>query len=133
MGTVVKTSRSGGGGDYTTILAFLAAVPANLVTDGNSYVGNCYNDAVFDDGQISFSGHTTDSTHTITVQAAPGQSFRDNVSAQTNALRWNQSNGVALQRTVAASTTITTGDDYVFLSGLQIKSTDTGSSVIKSG
>jgi hypothetical protein len=39
-GTITKTIGSAGGRDYTTVQAFIDALPANLVTDGNSYVGD---------------------------------------------------------------------------------------------
>lgn len=122
MATIVKTVGTASR-DYTTWLTWAAALPANLVTDGNSQEGQGYNDAAFDDGQISISGHTTDPTHTITMTTGAGQSFRDNANVQTNALNYNQANGVAITRSVAASTAIVVGADYVSIKNLQIKHT----------
>src|SRR5215472_13375284 len=120
MGTVVKTIDSGGGRDYSTIAAWFAALPANLVTDGNNQEGDCYNDSEFfsnSDHIAFFTGHTTDSSHIITLTTGAGQSFRDNASVQTNALRYNQSNGVALRSgSASANSCIYVSDDYVTLS-----------------
>lgn len=95
MAVITKTIGTAGGRDYSTITAWVAALPANLVTDGNSQVGQCYNDSAFLE-DVAISGHTTDATHTLTLTTGPGQSFRDNANVQTNALKYNQSNGVAL-------------------------------------
>jgi len=123
--TVVKTIGSGGGRDYSTLAAWAASLPANLVTDGNSYEGDCYNDSEFTGSAtlLTLSGHTTDASHTITLTTGPGQSFRDNANVQTNALNYSSSNGVGINSSVAYAGTISITDSNVFLSNLQIKNT----------
>lgn len=110
--------------DYSTIQAWEDALPVNLVTDGNSQVGECHNDTEFAVAGVivTFGGETTDATHTITLKCAAGKSFRDNASVQTNALRYNASNGVGLRNTQNyASSIVNTGTiDFVFIDGLQI-------------
>jgi len=128
VGLIVKTIGSGGGRDYSTLAGWAASLPANLVTDGNSYEGDCYADGEFvgtGGGSIlTLSGHTTDATHTITLTTGPGQSFRDNANVQTNALRYNAANGVAITSdATAAAGTIYAADINVFFSNLQIKNT----------
>lgn len=92
--TVGTTAR-----DYSTFAGWEAGLPANLVTDGNSYQMEAYPDSEFTAG-ITFSAHTTDATHTITVTAAAGQSFQDNANVRTNALRYNSANGVAIKNSI---------------------------------
>jgi hypothetical protein len=125
MPTVVKTIGSSGGRDYSSLAAWGASLPANLVTDGNSYQGNCYNDSEFTSSTnlLNLSGHTTDASHTITLTTGAGQSFRDNANVQTNALRYNQANGVGIRTTgnYATDTPIICSDSNVFFSNLQVK------------
>lgn len=127
MGTVTKsigtTAR-----DYSTLQAWEDALPANLVTDGNSQVGQCYNDSEFSGttARLTISGETTDSTHTITLNCGSGQSFRDNANVLTNALRYNQSNGVGIRSTGSTSICITVAANNVTLDGLQISGGDQG-------
>src|SRR6478672_9252824 len=120
MPTVVKTIGSGGGRDYSTLAAWGASLPANLVTDGNSYEGDCYNDSEFTGSAtlLTLSGHTTDASHTITLTTGPGQSFRDNANVQTNALNYSSSSGVGINSSVAYAGTISITDSNVFLSNL---------------
>jgi hypothetical protein len=97
------------------------------VTDGNSYVCSLYNDAEFAAVPV-FSAHTTDSTHTITITAATGQSFQDNVGVRTNPLVYDQTKGAGIRTAVTGNVGIKTVDAYITISRLQIKTTGTGSS-----
>jgi hypothetical protein len=128
MAVIVKTIGSGAGRDFSTLAGWAASIPANLVTDGNSYEGHCYNDSEFvgtGGGSIlTLTGHTTDASHTITLTTGPGQSFRDNANVQTNALRYNAANGVAITSDAGGDAgTINIGDSNVFLANLQVKNT----------
>jgi hypothetical protein len=124
--TVVKTIGTGGGRDYSTLAGWAASLPANLVSDGNSYEGDCYNDSEFagTTNLVNLTGHTTDATHTITLTTGAGQSFRDNAKIQTNALRYDQSNGVGIRESggpYSTDTPIIVSDSNVFISNLQVK------------
>ena len=132
MPTVVKTIGSGGGRDYSTLAAWAASLPANLVTDGNSYEGDCYNDSEFTGSTtlLTLSGNTTDTSHTITLTTGTGQSFRDNAGVQTNALRYNAANGVGIRSTVTYAATISITDTNVFLKNLQIANSGTHGNVL---
>ena len=125
MPTVVKTIGSGSGRDYSTLAGWAASLPPNLVSDGNSYQGNCYNDSEFvgSTNLLKLSGHITDATHTITLTTGAGQSFRDNANVQGNALRYNQANGVGIRTTgnYSIDTPIICSDSNVFFSNLQVK------------
>lgn len=135
MGTVTKSIGSGGGRDYSTLQAWEDALPANLVTDGNHQVGECYNDSEFVVAGVvlAIAGETTDSTHTITVKCASGQSFRDNASVQSNALKYNVSNGVGLRATASYTNAITVGSGiFAVIDGLQAQSPN-GSAIAGGG
>jgi len=113
--------------DYSTIQAWIDAAPATLVAE---WRGQCYNDSEFLVTAAfivlgSFTGHTTDATNRFILECATGQSFRDNASVQTNALRYNVSNGVAGRATGNYSHTIVVADSHVTVSGLQLSATDT--------
>ena len=126
MATITNSIGTGGGRDYSSINAWAAALPASLVTAGNSYIGEVYNDGLLTSASNpanSISGHTTDATHTIILRAAAGQGFKDNGNVQTNALAFSQANGAAIQCTNTYGSVLVIGDDYVTVDGLQFQST----------
>lgn len=129
MGTVTKSIGTASR-DYSTIQAWEDALPANLVTDGNAQVGECYNDAEFaiasgTTSAVVISGQTTDTTNNITLKCATGQSFRDNANVQTNDLKYNQTNGVAIRKTNNYVYVISATSNNINLHGLQIKHSGT--------
>ena len=89
------------GRDYSTLQAWEDACPANLVTDGNIWRGECYNDSEFSSSGtlVTIAGITTDATHYVELTTATGHSFQDHADVRTNALKYNQSNGVGLKTT----------------------------------
>jgi hypothetical protein len=115
------TSTIGTGGDYSTSQAWEDALPADLVTDANSYVGEMF-DQEFT-ASCSFSAHTTNATFTVTLTAAAGASYIDDASVRTNALKYNASNGVGISRTGGYQQCIEfTGIvDYITITRLQLK------------
>ncbi len=128
MGIVTKSIGIGGTHDYTSLQAWEDALPADLVSDGNSQVGECYfngsGDGAFTGSTqlLLISGETTDATHTITLTTGAGQSFRDNANKLTNPLAYNSAVGVGIDSTVAASVIKTTVNN-VFFKYLQIRNT----------
>jgi hypothetical protein len=125
----IGSAGAAAGRNYSTITSWIAALPMNLVTDGNSYVGQCYNDSVFNnpaDNGMTFSGFTTDATHTITLTAAAGQSFIDNPNRLTNALRFNSANGVSIVQPGDHVFVIQAGSPYITISRIQAKGTGGG-------
>ncbi len=121
MSTIIQ-SIGISGRDFSTLKAWRDALPANLVTDGNSYIGQCYNDSEFTESTQLLFNQTTDSTHTITLTTAIGQSFRDNIGVRTNALTYNQTNGVAFTSTTSSGATLNLQTSFMTISNLQIKS-----------
>jgi len=128
--TVTKTIGSSSR-QYATVQLWEDALPANLVSGDTVQIGECYNDSEFTTSGpiLQISGETTDATHTITLTCAAGQSFRDHASVQTNALRYNASNGVGLRKTSGYLEGIIVSVANVIFDGLQIRE-DTGRTVL---
>lgn len=125
MGTVTQTIGTASR-NFSTLALWEAALPASLVTDGNSYVGQCFNDTEFNLGttQLVIGGSTTDSTHTITLTTGAGQGFKDNAGAATNALRYNASNGAAITGAKHYGDIVSVTDNFVTLQNLQFRNSD---------
>lgn len=132
MGTTVKTIGTSSR-DYSTLQAWEDASPANLVTDGNIWQGQCYNDSEFtvaDVAILSISGQTVDATHYVELTAAAGQSFQDAVGVRTNALRYNVTNGVGIRATSGYNSLVSVSTNYTRMNRLQLKHDGTGSNVV---
>lgn len=117
---------------YSRLQTWEDALPANLVTDGNAQVGQCFNDSEFlsSGALLTISGETTDTTNTITLTTGTGQSFLDNANAQTNALKYNVSNGVGIRASGGYVNAITVSSDNVTISKLQISAITTSSNCV---
>lgn len=91
--------------DFTSIQQWFESIPTDVVASGNSYVGELYNDSEFTGltGQINFTGKTTNASFNITLRCAPGHSFTDHPNRADNPLFYNQSYGVGIRITGAAS------------------------------
>lgn len=133
MGVITKTIGSAGGRDYSDLTSWAAALPANLVTDGNSYVASMYADSEFLDTTggsspyLNLTGFTTDATHTITITAAAGQAWCDNTSSVGG---YVAADGVAIRRTDHRSTVIECDVNFVTISRLQLSGGRTAINVI---
>lgn len=69
---IAKSIKQDGSGDYTTIVAFEAAITANLVTADEYWTGTINDSNVYSEN-VSFSGITADATRSVTLQAGAGQ------------------------------------------------------------
>ena len=118
--TVTKTI--GTGGDYTTLQSWEDASPANLVTSDQIWRGECFNQEFFSSSAtlLTVSGTTTDATRYKELTTYAGASFVDNASVQTNALRYNASNGAGIRNTYAWSPAVSLNESYFRISKLQI-------------
>jgi hypothetical protein len=105
--------------DYSTLQSWEDALPANLVTDGNRQIGECYDQGTFT-ATLTIGGETTDSTNYIFLRCASGASFSTKSGVRTTALLWNESGGVTI-KTSATCITISTNNTRV--DGLQTKRT----------
>lgn len=115
------------GRDRATIATWAANIPANLVTADQVAQGECYNDSEFS-GAVTISGIVTDTTRYVHLTAAATQSFQDHANKTTNALRYNQSNGVAWTTSLANTKLLTVNVGDFKLSRMQLKTSGTGSS-----
>lgn len=115
--------------DYSSLASYGAALPADFTATGagNSYIGELYNDGLLNStSSTNFNGHTTDSTHTLILRCAAGHSFRDNANASTNALKFNQANGVAVQGSGSFINAFSSDMDFITVDGIQFKTANTG-------
>lgn len=130
LGSPALITRTVGSGSrqhasHTAWATWLAANFPNLVALNAIARAELYADSEFTStGPMTFSGMTCDSTRYVEMVAASGQSFNDNASKLTNALRYNSANGVAIRHTgnyaYFFDDTGTTNFKIVF-KGLQIK------------
>lgn len=116
----IKFGSAGTGRDVATLAAAWAAVPADVVASGNSYILEAYNDSEFVVGSnLVLTGKTTDAAHTILIRPAAGHSFRDHANVATNALVYNQANGVGMRFNFNYTEGLTINNDWVTVQGMQ--------------
>lgn len=124
--------------NYSTIADALAAIPADLVSDGHSYTVAIYKDGPGTDGEYTCTGgtscftiadHTTSSTRYIHITAATGQSFMDDANVRTNPLKYDASKGVAIRKTDNFGSLFLLDDPggYIRITRLQLSKSATGS------
>lgn len=118
--------------DYSTLQSWEDALPANLVSADELHVGECLNQGVFSSTStlLTIGGQTTDSTRYVHLKCATGASFADNASVRSNALYYNESNGVAVSFTdtgTGGTAAIIVSTNYTRITGLQIKNIGSGS------
>lgn len=116
-----------GARNYKSLAAWSSYV--NALTLSAAEVGECYNDSEFTEAaSVTFGGWAGGSaTNTVTLRTATGQSFRDNANVQTNALRYNQANGVGVQMTSIYTYLFSCTGGFFILDGLQLKGPATNS------
>lgn len=130
--TIIKSIGSGGGRDYATIAAWVAAIPANLVTADQQWIGELYNDSEFDLASTTVTiNKITDATRNIILRCAAGHSFKDHANKLTNGLRYNQSNGVGIVNN--GVTLLSIQCDYVQVEGIQFRDTASGGARVTQG
>lgn len=115
--------------DYSTLAAWEADIPADLVTADERWIGECYNDSEFTDAVnhvCDIASHASDATRHIILRAATGEGFRDHANKATNPLRYDHSVGVGVQHsdttTSNKSAVRVAGTAFVQIFGLQLKS-----------
>lgn len=125
MPTTVTKSIGTSSRDYSTLQAWEDATPADLTSSDQIWRGEAYNDSEFSDAGVllDIGGTTTDATRYVELTAAAGQSFQDAGGVRSNALRYNQSNGVGVRKTGLYGYTIRVNTvQFTRISRLQIKS-----------
>jgi hypothetical protein len=111
------------GRDYATMALWASYV--NALSLSAPELGEVYNDGtITDTAGVTLGGWTGGSvTNTVTLRPASGQGIRDHANKLTNALRFNQSNGVAFTNSLYSGTVLTLSGAFLTLDGLQWKST----------
>lgn len=110
------------GRDYATLALWAAYVNA-LTNISVAERGECYNDSEFTFSSKLTLGGWTLSGGSVTLACGSGQSFYDNAGKLTNALRYNQSNGVGVNSTVSYDVSIQITGNAFTMDGLQVKNT----------
>jgi hypothetical protein len=112
-------------GDTSTATCILSSGTADFV--GVVWQGQGQNQEFSGAGtQLTVSGATSSSTAYSECTTAVGASFRDNVNVQTNALRYNSSNGCGITGSSVDALTVTTDEAYSRLVGMQVSATGSG-------
>jgi hypothetical protein len=130
------TSATPTAGTATISRAFSSAqtwedsIPANLVTSDQLWIGELYKEGAGTNNEwspgatwLDASGHTTDATRYMWIRAATGQSFTDNSTKTTNALRYNTANGVAVTISGSYRSLFTATSGRVRFTGIQFRPT----------
>lgn len=119
MATPVTSSIGDGGGrDYSTPAAWLADMPSDLTTDDSIQIGELYNDSEYLNEGFTLTGITTDATRYIHLTVATGESAFDDSS---NAIAYNQSNGVGVRQTTIYGNAVDLNVDYTRVSRIQFQ------------
>jgi hypothetical protein len=134
--TITKTI--GVGKDYASIAAWLAGAntvyPSGLVVADVIWKGVLYKEGGGTNGEWSITSETAitticDSTRYLWLTAAPGASFTDNANKLTNALRYNNANGVAVLSAVSGlgvfKTDSVANNQKLVVTGIQFSGTGT--------
>jgi hypothetical protein len=134
--TITKTI--GVGKDYASIAAWLAGAdtvyPSGLVAADVIWKGILYKEGGGTNGEWSITSETAitticDATRYLWLTPAPGSSFTDNPNKLTNALRYNNANGVAVNSAVSGlgvfKTNSVANNQKLVITGIQFRGTGT--------
>lgn len=125
--TVTKSIGSAGGRDYSTISAFFAAIPSDLVAVDEAWVGELYNDSEFTISSTITCSKTTSVACYIALRPAAGQGFAHHANKLTNPLRYDQSVGVGVDITVNFAYYLDcAATNDIHISGIQWKAISVG-------
>jgi hypothetical protein len=117
--------------DYITVASWASGIPGTLTQPVVGQVWDCGAITTTAGTEyFSLSGHTTSSVNTITLKAAPGESFRDFLFASPSvALAFSSSNGVrfVLPNATGSINYVTVSDANVIFDGLQFQDPDSSS------
>jgi hypothetical protein len=144
-GKMLDTDSTGAGtGSYLTFgVSTGVPLPSDTVTGGTSgatcilstktghgiiWEGQCQNQEFSGAGtQLTITGSTTNIACYKHITTVAGASFRDNANVQTNALRYNASNGCGFRTTGAGTTVVVIAEVNSRISKLQLASTGSSS------
>ncbi len=111
---------TGGSSGATCVLT--SGTPDNI---GVIWQGQCQNQEFSGAITVTIEGSTSSSTAYKHLTTITGASFRDNANVQTNALRYNASNGCGIRCTNGGADTLDVFESFARVANLQL--TNTGS------
>lgn len=127
MTTSVTLTFGATGRQYLDLPSAWAAIPSDLVAADVQYILEGYNDAEFvHTSTITLQGKNTSSVNNIIIRCGTNQSFITNANVATNALRYNQANGVAIKITQAYTNGLVINNNYVTIEGIQVSNGGSG-------
>lgn len=125
---VVKTV--GTGGDYTSLAAALASLPADWVAADIQPELRVLDLRV---ENVTISGFTADATHYLHLTAAPGCSFQDNPAARSGPLTYDESRGAAIRASSDYNRAVSCDVPFTRFSRLQIMGQVNGEGINNNG
>lgn len=110
------------GRDFSTLASYTTTYLNALTNIAVAERGECYNDSTEFTAatRLTIGGYTL-AGGSVTLTCAAGQSFRDNASVQSNALRYNAANGVGYNSTLDYDIAVLVTGPNLTIDGLQIK------------
>lgn len=82
--------------DFSTVEAWHATIPADLVAIKTKYIGLMYNDSEFTK-RIIISARTVNSNFNVELRTAPGHSIYDNLAMRQGPVAYDRSKGVGVR------------------------------------
>lgn len=128
MATTIIKSIGTSSRDYSTLQLWEDAIPADLTSTDEIWVGECYNDSEFTAG-VTISGHTVDATRYIELRCATGHSWSRNGSVRSNAAFYNQSNGMGVNVNITYAACVVVSTNYTRITGLQVQNVDNSAAI----
>ncbi len=103
------------------------------MTATDTWIGQLKNETFTVTSAVDFSGITSKATYYVELTAEAGASCADNANVQTNALRYNASNGAAITCGTNYVTPIIASSTHLRLTKLQIENTNSNAGCVSGG
>ncbi len=107
--------------DYSSIAAWMAACPANLVTADQRWIGECYDQGKLTAAASVGTAITTDATRYIILRCASGASFNAKAGVRSTALTYNSTTGSGVALEFASFDNLQIFAPYTVVDGLQVQ------------
>lgn len=121
MVDLIRSIDSSGSGDYTTWQLWEDDCSADLVTDGDNWIGEQVNEEQTSTSTLTISGITTDASNRLIMRAASGASFVDNATPGTDPLRYDTTKGAAYRKTTSYGSVVSISSVRVEVEQLQFR------------
>lgn len=125
----MSTISLSGSPDYGSLQAWEDDAPATLVSIWSGEVQEPDDNFSSSSALLTVSGSTSTASLYKELTSASGASFRDNAGAATNALKYNESNGMSATSSVSFNAVLNLAENYCRMSNIQVKATSTANAV----